>query len=506
MPADLGEGDDCRAFHGQMHGHSAISRLALLLAALTTFQTVQLRAFGPQGVKPGTVVVQIGAELALYNAEAGPTHRQLRGIRTYRVEEDNGAWARVRATSGSISGWVRSSDLLGVDEAIQFFTQRLKHPDCDWFPYVMRSFCYRHKGKLDSALSDLDDGLRRFPTQALLYSQRAVVFIAKHELGKALDDMNSCLELEPTDEHLCQRAGVLIDLGQPDDAIDDLNSAIEMNPSRSIAYYRRANANRLLGRFPQAEEDCASALKLNPAYFEAHNMVGACWNERGDYRKAISAFDRALRLSSSYPAAYNNRGWARMNLKEYEQAIEDFDSAIRYDPAFALAYVNRACTWLFKDSYDRALADATAAIRLQPDLSEAYHRRGEALFYKEDCVEAKKDYKRAIELDKGKACACSDLAWVLATCPTAECRDGKAAIELAQDACELSGWRDSQYLSGLAVAYAESGNFASAVMWQLEAMKQQREGDSQADRSRNDSVLKTLRSGQPYRHSHRSVE
>jgi hypothetical protein len=61
-------------------------------------------------------------------------------------------------------------------------------------------------------------------------------------------------------------------------------------------------------------------------------------------------------------------------------------------------------------------------------------------------------------------------AWIRATCRDAEYRDGKRAVASATRACELTNWRDSEALSVLAAAFAESGEFGSAVKWQQKAM------------------------------------
>jgi cytochrome c-type biogenesis protein CcmH/NrfG len=53
-------------------------------------------------------------------------------------------------------------------------------------------------------------------------------------------------------------------------------------------------------------------------------------------------------------------------------------------------------------------------------------------------------------------------AWLLATCPVDEIRDGARAVELARQVVEASPG-DPWALDTLAAAYAESGDFESAL-------------------------------------------
>lgn len=54
-------------------------------------------------------------------------------------------------------------------------------------------------------------------------------------------------------------------------------------------------------------------------------------------------------------------------------------------------------------------------------------------------------------------------AWALATATVDELRDGRAALMAARSACEIVSYQTPEYLDTLAAAYAEAGDYLSAV-------------------------------------------
>jgi len=72
-------------------------------------------------------------------------------------------------------------------------------------------------------------------------------------------------------------------------------------------------------------------------------------------------------------------------------------------------------------------------------------------------------YQRALDIQPANAYFLNNLAWVLATCPNREVRNGPRAVELAQQAERLGGAGNPAVLGTLAAAYAEAGRFSEAL-------------------------------------------
>lgn len=129
-------------------------------------------------------------------------------------------------------------------------------------------------------------------------------------------------------------------------------------------------------------------------------------------------------------------------------------------------------------SVDR-LRDETQAIdwiRTAADLGLVEAKGELGMFYFEGLGNLNRDCERAVELleeafELGNERAESNLVWVLATCPEASHRNGSRALRIAFDLVYRQGVKTANTLDNLAAAYAESGDFLSAMVAQKEAIE-----------------------------------
>ena len=131
----------------------------------------------------------------------------------------------------------------------------------------------------------------------------------------------------------------------------------------------------------------------------------------------------------------------------------------------------------------------------------ALRLRGDAKLSISEHKDAIKDYEVAVEIvERNKEVPESDqasdidysgllnnLAWVLATSPKDDLRDGEKSVELGLKACEATKYEAAHILSTLAVGYAEAGDFENARKWSTKAVEVEKK-----DPSEDDEQLKQL--------------
>jgi tetratricopeptide (TPR) repeat protein len=103
--------------------------------------------------------------------------------------------------------------------------------------------------------------------------------------------------------------------------------------------------------------------------------------------------------------------------------------------------------------------------------ARAFFNDGNAAYFRSEFGKALAAFDECLRLDPDNAFACNSKAWLLATCPEDERRDGLEAIRLAKKACELTKDKVASFLDTLAAAYAEAGEFEEAVTAQTRALE-----------------------------------
>ena len=197
--------------------------------------------------------------------------------------------------------------------------------------------------------------------------------------------------------------------------------------------------------------------------------------------------------------ALGRAGLAAENKNDHETARRNFDAAVQRNPKVAVAYFNRGRFFFTRREYTAAVKDFNTAVSLRPTVWTYSYWRGAAYARVGRYDLALADFNRILSLhpgDEGRALLLNDRAWIEATCPDARYRNGKQAIEDAKIAVHFGRGSGASYLDTLAAAYAEAGDFDSAIKTEEQAIAAQTKTDKLRD---VDSRLTAYRQHRPYR-------
>ena len=281
---------------------------------------------------------------------------------------------------------------------------------------------------------------------------------------QAIADYTEAIRLNPkSDKAYVGRGSVFAITGEFSKGIDDLTEAIQLNTNNVLAYEMRGSARFGIQRFDEAISDYDVALKFEPTNGQLFKPRGQAYYWKRDYTNAMTDLTKALTFRTNDPEIYDDRGGAYLSIKELDKAADDFNAALRLDPEDIVGLYNQGRLYYRNGLYTNAIRDLQKVIKLRPKAYGAYNL----------------------------------LAWLLATCPNDEIRDGKKAVELATKACELSKWKNYADVDTLAAAYAETGDFDQALKYQKQAVNM--DGIPASNLTNIQSRIELYRQHKPYR-------
>jgi tetratricopeptide (TPR) repeat protein len=271
------------------------------------------------------------------------------------------------------------------------------------------------------------------------------------------------------------------------------------NPESTVALCLYGDALSDANEPARAMEQYAAALRLDPSDAETYAKLGGVRLKSGDFDGAAADLENVIRLRTPRAMDYVNLGKAYAGGGKSDAAKECFRTAVTIDSSCAAAHYCIGVEYLKDGNFDGAITSLEKAVELDPGKAAAHACLAAAYSSQGQPARAIKEYRTALAFDSKLSDAENNLAWILATSPDAALRDGAEAVKLARSACEQTSWGQTIMVGTLAAAYAEAGDFETAIQTSQKACELASQRGETNVLQRNQVLLDGYKKHQPAR-------
>jgi protein O-mannosyl-transferase len=255
----------------------------------------------------------------------------------------------------------------------------------------------------------------------------------------------------------------LMEEGRMEDAMGHFQEALRINPKyAAVALDNLGQAALRQGKLEEARQYFQSSLEAKPDFAPAHDSLGYTLSHMGNVGAALAESRLAVKFKPDQAEFHVNYGDALLQNKQLIEAESEFQTALEMNPFLASAHNGLGGAFLRQGETDAAVTEFQAAIQQDPRLAEAHYNLANALLRLGRVSDAIGELELCLKIAPSDSNAQTSLAWLLAAGPNPSLRDGKKAVELAQQANSMTGGKDPMVLHTLAAAFAETGQFNDA--------------------------------------------
>ncbi len=352
------------------------------------------------------------------------------------------------------------------------------------------------QGKLEESLRDFDEALKLDPRHAPTYEIKASVLGLLAKYDEALICLDRAHELRPKSvQPLLQKARIHVAQKNLDAALIDLDLARSIDADDISVLVQKAQIHVAQKNLDAALIDLELAHSIKADDVSVLLLRAGIHQEMGDHEQALADADEALRLKPEAPAVMRSRAMVLAGADKLEEATAQLEKSLEVDPKDVATRLQLGMFYNAQKKSDKALQSYSAVLADHPEQWMALRGRGDVLLNLGKHELAITDYEKAVRRRPEDSGILNNLAWVLATSPVDELRDGKRAIELATKACELTEYKQAHILSTLAAAFAEAGDFDTAIKWSEKGV----EIGSKDQQQPLTKELESYRAGKPWR-------
>src|SRR5438477_1290400 len=240
-------------------------------------------------------------------------------------------------------------------------------------------------------------------------------------------------------------------------------TTIAKNPDCWMAHNNLGTVLLQKGQVDDAMAHYQQTLQMAPDYADADYNLGNALLQKGEIVAALTHYQKAVSVIPKDPDIQVGLGNALWQKGKAEEAIDHYRKALELRPYYFAAHYNLSTVLLQKGQIEEAIQHCRAALTVRPDLASVHTNLAVALLANGEIADGIKQFEKTLQISPRSVPALNNLAWILATYSDPAFRDGTKALELAQEANELSGRSNPIVLRTLAAAHANEGQFSRAV-------------------------------------------
>lgn len=246
-------------------------------------------------------------------------------------------------------------------------------------------------------------------------------------------------------------------------------------------------------------------LEAEPGNPRLHEAAAAIFLTLGQTDRGVRHLESALGLDSHSAEAHYNLATALAWQGRTDDAMAHLQQTLLTSPDHVGAHVNLGALLRARGDRVDAVAHLERALELAPHNAAAHTNLGGLLMQQGNVSRAVAEYRTALDVNPNLLEPLTELAWTLATSPSASLQSPAEAIRLAERARALTGGNDVRVLDALAAAYASAGRYSEAMgaaQQALALLPADRPGTEETNRLLRDR-LALYRQRKPFRDSSR---
>lgn len=339
-------------------------------------------------------------------------------------------------------------------------------------------------GRIDAAVPLLDAVLADAPRTALAHELLGQIALDRGDAAAAIRHFEATLALQPDASAVhgplaeaYRKAGQadrhqahLEQLGTVRPTIDDpLETALEQSKVGPSAWLAQADLALRNGNPVAAVSLYEKVVRDDPDSARAHRNLGVARGQLGDLDGAVRDLQAAARLDPADGGVHQVLGEHLAQAGRAAEAEAAYREAVAREPANGAAQLALAERLRASDRCDEALPFYAAAVALLPTDGVARVQQTFCLVRLGRYAAARDDLAAAVANPPADPDVVDALARLLAAAPDDAVRDGRGAVELALAVERKRQSADAR--ETLAMAYAEVGDFETAIRWQTEAIR-----------------------------------